>query len=298
MKLEEIVAQDSAILIPMIGSDVELAIQIQTRLSAMGLLDPPADGKFGPVSHWALAQLLARLNIPGKRTIDKALARVLLDDDVRPFPMAETDDLAGRLVATARKWGYWLCRHPDCVNILYVEGADANGVPNQDAPNAFNDLRLILRITRTGKPVLEKVWEATTEPGAYYVKVKKLHPRGAARIAFGQYKAWVVGTHMKDRPSEHEALVQVEDIKVFRDLNEDFERLGDEPDVGLFGVNQHSGYDMPKSDIGRASAGCLVGRTKAGHRQFMDFCKSDARYQASRGYRFVTAVLSAQMITR
>jgi hypothetical protein len=40
-----------------------------------------------------------------------------------------------------------------------------------------------------------------------------------------------------------------------------------------------------------SGAGCLIGRTKAGHRQFMKLVKTDARYQASNGYSFTTAVL-------
>jgi hypothetical protein len=260
----------------------------------MGLLDPPADGKFGAVSHWALQALLAKLKTPDKTVVDAEVARVLLaGEKAKLWPLVRTADLAGRLVAAALRKDYWLCRHPDCVNILYVEGMDADGAANEDQPNVFNDLRLLLRFTRTGRPVIEKLWEATTEPGVFYTKVKKLDPRGAARIAFGQYKAWRVGTHMQGRPTAHEALVQSADIVVFRDLNEDFERQGDERFTGMFGINQHAGGDVPKSDIRRASAGCLVGRTRAGHREFMERCKSDPRYQASRGYQFMTAVMPA-----
>jgi hypothetical protein len=53
--------------------------------------------------------------------------------------------------------------------------------------------------------------------------------------------------------------VQCADIKVFRDLNEDFERDGDETFVGIFGINQHWGFDLPLNSIGNASAGCLWG---------------------------------------
>lgn len=82
------------------------------------------------------------------------------------------------------------------------------------------------------------------------------------------------------------------------DLNEDFERDGNVKCEGLFGVNQHWRCDMPKSAIGKASAGCLVGRTRAGHRQFMQLCNSDARYFISNRYRFVTPVLPASEVLR
>ena len=93
-----------------------------------------------------------------------------------------------------------------------------------------------------------------------------------------------------------EALVQTAPISVFRDLNEDFERQGDEKFSGLFGINQHWGYDLPKSDIGRASAGCLVGRTKGGHLAFMALCKEDPRYVASNSYRFMTTAMPAASV--
>jgi hypothetical protein len=70
-----------------------------------------------------------------------------------------------------------------------------------------------------------------------------MNPQGAARIAFGQYTAWQVGRHgTSDR---HEALVQVVEVKVHRDLNKDMQRTGDtkgtaqadRTDTGLFGIN-------------------------------------------------------------
>jgi hypothetical protein len=175
---------------------------------------------------------------------------------------------------------------------------NTDGTPNDDAPNVFNDVRVVLRIGKSGRPQIEGVWEATTEPGDYYTRVKKLDARGAARVAFGQYKAWTVGTHMAGRPSGHEALVQVASITVHRDLNEDFQRENDRTFAGVFGVNQHCGYDLPKGDIGRASAGCLVGRTRNGHREFMNLVKSDARYRANNGYRFMTGVLAGSALAR
>ncbi|MFN8642654.1 MAG: hypothetical protein U0802_13755 [Candidatus Binatia bacterium] len=58
-----------------------------------------------------------------------------------------------------------------------------------------------------------------------------MDPEGAARIAFGQYKAWTVGLHHPGQPGEHEALVQVGTI-AYRDLSQDFSRNGDRTNVG------------------------------------------------------------------
>jgi len=297
MTLEDIESGGRAVPLALIGADKALATQVQARLSVVGVLDPPPDGSFGPASLWAMAQFLRKAGTPGKTMLDAEAARALLAGEGEPlFPLKTPDSLAGRIVRAMQTAGHWLSRHPDCVNIVYIEGMDPDGTRNTDAPNEFNDLRLVLRVNRAGNPEIAEVWEATSEPGKYYTLIEKLDPQGAARIAFGQYKAWSVGTHMAGRPSAHEALVQTASIRVHRDLNADFERTGDKVFEGMFGVNQHWGFDLPRSDIGRASAGCLVGRTKAGHRAFMALCKSDPRYAANNSYRFLTAVLPAEQV--
>src|SRR5512143_1379825 len=121
MTLDDIVRTRTGISLPMIGADQALATDVQTLLAAIGVLDPPADGAFGPVSHWALAQVCKRLGIRGTPVLDRWLAQAMLGTH------------------------QWVNRHPDCVNVVYVEGVDADGTANDDAPNAFNDLRLILR---------------------------------------------------------------------------------------------------------------------------------------------------------
>jgi len=103
-----------------------------------------------------------------------------------------------------------------------------------------------------------------------------MNPDGCFRIAFGYYReAWEIGIHGNSEP--HEALVQVGEISGYRDYNQDMIRTGDRLVKGYFGVNQHWGYDMPPGDIGQASAGCLVGRSRFGHQQFMEFCKNSGR---------------------
>jgi hypothetical protein len=187
--------------------------------------------------------------------------------------------------------GYFINRHPDCRNIVYLEGVDPDGALNDDAPNVFNDLRIVFSIGEDGAPVIgDAIWDGTTEPGAKWT-FSPMNPRGAARIAFNQFKAWSVGTHHPGSNAAHEALVQVEPIDVYRDLNKDFSRTGDRLETGLFAINQHWGYDAPQGDLGATSAGCLVGRTRSGHRAFMSLVKADPRHIASHAYRFMTAIL-------
>jgi hypothetical protein len=144
-------------------------------------------------------------------------------------------------------------------NIIYIEGMNEDGILNDDAPNQFNDRRIIIEVINDTPKIINS-WQATTEPGNYYT-YRPMNPEGAARIKFGQYQAWKVGIHGNSEP--HEALVQFLPITVCRDFNQDFKRTGDKLDTGLFGVNQHWGYDAPVTDIKNTSAGCLFGRSPA-----------------------------------
>lgn len=155
-------------------------------------------------------------------------------------------------------------------NIIYIEGLTINGQLNGDEPNQFNDVRAIFNRERC-----LDCWQATCEPGSWYTDYP-VNPEGAFRIAFGFHQnAWEVGIHGNSEP--HEALVQIGEVRGHRDANRDMVRTGDREVRGYFGINQHWGYDMPPGDIGQASAGCLVGRSRFGHQQFMQFCKNSGR---------------------
>ena len=193
-------------------------------------------------------------------------------------------DLAHLVVAAMERKGYQVDRGPGELNIVYVEGMNPDGTPNADEANKWNDLRLVIRF-EGGVPKIVGEWAATTEPGRYWTE-NPMSPLGAARIEFGQYKSWQVGMHRNN----HEALVQTGgEVTVCRDLNKDGQRTGDKRQTGEFGINQHWGYDLP--EVEKASAGCLVGQSKDGHRQFMALVKSDPRYQANRKYVFAAAIL-------
>jgi Uncharacterized protein conserved in archaea len=197
-----------------------------------------------------------------------------------------------RIIAYMEKNKYKIFRKTGEKNIVYVEGCDTDGEPNPDTANHFNDVRLVFGF-RGLTPVIEGAWEGTTEPGYYYTD-NPMNPNGAARIAFGQYRAWQVGIHGNSEP--HEALEQVDLVRVCRDYNRDLIRTGDAIDEGYFGINQHYGYDHPYNDIHTASAGCLVGRTREGHRKFMRLIKSDPRYLENQNFLFTTTILNGSKI--
>ncbi|MDM9629070.1 peptidoglycan-binding domain-containing protein [Rhizobium sp. S152] len=279
------------VLVAELSGNEALAKAVQWRLNELGYLDPPADGMFGPVSSWALSEFCDLNGVSLQDGFNVEIAQRLAAPTAFLPDVAASGAWFDKVIRYMRSRGYFISQHPDCKNIVYLEGVNPDGTLNDDAPNKFNDLRVVFSLDAGGRLDFQaSTWDGTTEPGRYWT-VQPMNRKGAARIAFNQYKAWVVGTHHANSPSAHEALVQVEPITVCRDLNMDFRRTGDEVDTGLFAINQHWGYDAPKDDLGRTSAGCLVGRTKEGHRKFMSMIKSDPRYVANHSYRFMTAVM-------
>ncbi len=196
------------------------------------------------------------------------------------------NDLAGKIISYMKGKGYKVFEGKDLYNIVYIEGMNLDGTLNSDRPNEFNDLRLVIEITNRTPKIIGK-WDATTEPGDTYTE-RPMNPKGAARIEFGQYFAWQVGTH-----KNHEALVQTGGVvTVCRDLDKNYIRTGDKRDTGKFGINQHWGYDHSSTDIGGASAGCPCGRTRQGHREFMALIKQDNRYRQDARYVYCSTFIA------
>jgi hypothetical protein len=228
-----------------------------------------------------------------KGFLGKITAKALIETSLGDVPQQPIDlsknDTAAKIIKYMQAKRYQISTGAKSYNIVYVEGMSENLAPNNDPPNEFNDVRIVLEIVKSVPTIVGK-WEGTTEPGTHFTLNPK-NPNGAARIAFGQYKAWRVGTHFGSGADPHEALVQVADISVFRDKNKDMIRTGDKLFTGLFEINQHWGFDTPRNDIKLASAGCLIGRTRAGHREFMKIIKQDKRFMSSISYTFLTTII-------
>lgn len=301
------------------NASAQLVTLFQTKLVALGLLDPIIEGSqsqpFGPVAKVtgiidmdtrnALCEFSKLANVPFD---DYALTGTQLEklesstpDTFLPvqFENVPGDDaptlLAKRLLRAMRSRGYWIARSPDMYNIVYVEGMNSDGLLNPDAPNEWNDRRFVINIGKGGKPRLLVNDQATTEPGRYYTVEKPLNAKGAARIAFGQYKAWMRGKHQGWQP----ALVQRGLLRVHRDGNKNFKRdSADFIDIGdTFGVNQHSTAEgqLPIL-VGKYSAGCLVGRNYDAHLAFLALLEKDVRYQLNNGYMYMSAVLAGDKL--
>jgi hypothetical protein len=74
------------------------------------------------------------------------------------------------------------------IEIVYIEGINGEEegwTLNNDAPNEFNDQRLVANHDSDGNLQIIGSWQATTEPGDRYT-FNPMNPKGAARIQFGQ----------------------------------------------------------------------------------------------------------------
>lgn len=257
----------------------------QQILIEQGLLDPPSDGKWGNLSKSALLKFQKLSGAPNADGVLDEVAKTALKL-ASPPPLIQGDGLIEKIISYYQRQNYWIARGTDVFNIMYIEGMYPDGTLNSDRLDEWNDTRALFQVNDSGRAKIIGAWAATSEPGAYYT-FHRMNLAGAARVQFGQYWAWAVGVHGSSKP--HEALIQVADIEVCRDANEDGIRAGDRIEEGQYGVNQHHGYDMEL--IGRASAGCLVGKSIEGHQTFMKYLKSDRRYRASNAYIFNSVII-------
>ena len=62
-------------------------------------------------------------------------------------------------------------------------------------------------------------------------------------------------------------------------------------------ISEGAAVELQTLSEDRELSGCLVGRTDAGHRQFMQLLKSDSRYGVNTGYMFMTTVISGEQLT-
>ena len=299
---------------------------IQSKLCQLGLLDPIIGGTenqpFGPIAKSdgaagketrAALKEFCRLTGNLHLYVDRSISRqqMITLDAVLPGRFLslnlnpQSNDLYQTRIAKAvirymYKKGYHVARSPSARNIIYVEGMNADGTLNEDTLNNWNDRRMVIGF-RNYEPVMLVNDQATTEPGKYYtLHPEKLNQIGAARIAFGQYKAWVIGKHQGWQP----ALVQSGPVRIFRDVNKDgmrgFGGVSDPVFVrSNIGINQHStSPNKTPMFVNRYSAGCLVGRRYRWHLSFLKIITNDYRYLYHSGYTFMTTVIAGDDLLR
>jgi hypothetical protein len=307
MKLQDFFKSGLEFDLERVSQDRDLAANIQTVLMWVGLLEATpagADGKIGPITTDAFQIFQTITKCPKIGTLDKATAKALIEatpEKIRPLipkpKLRPGSDLAGRIIKYMVVKSYNISQASGTFNIVYIEGVDPDGTENSDELNTFNDIRLVIQLDAMGVPKIVGKWIATTEPGSQYT-FHRMNPKGAARIKFGQYKAWRVGCHNPDTSNQFPALLQEEAVSVFRDDNEDGFRTGDEIDTGLFGINQHHAADSPTTDIGPYGAGCLVGQMEDGHNEFMNIIMQDKRYKQNKNYLFETVIIAGDELNK
>jgi len=317
-ELKKFIAENKVITFAAAKTRPELVREVQDKLTALGVLDPVIKGStttpFAPEpSHDDVPdkETLAAVEhfgqiagIPILGTVPIELVKKLIKvtpEKFLPLNLKETDNdtdqarLAKRLVQFLISKGYWVARSPQMINIVYLEGANADGRKNKDLDDEWNDRRILLRFTAKGVPEIVLNAEATTEPNkAYAASLKAKKRGGAARIGFGQYKAWKMGFHLTAKYGlTHPCLKQFSPVRLHRDLDANGSRLGDKISVETAGINQHStraGQTFQR--VGGWSEGCLVGRHWAEHEDFLKFLQKDIRYVQNKDYVFMTAVLN------
>ena len=192
MKLQDILSGELKLGIEAIAQDSELAKQIQILLIGLKLLEPPADGNFGPISATALKKFQALTKAGEVDYIGTSTAKLLIETKAEDLPAPQLqigNDLASRLIKYMVSRTYQVFNGTDEYSIVYAEGLNPDGTPNNDEPNKFNDTRFAIKFVDE-VPKIVGAWEATTEPGRRYT-YNPMNPGGAARIKFGQYVRFV-----------------------------------------------------------------------------------------------------------
>jgi hypothetical protein len=142
--------------------------------------------------------------------------------------------------------------------------------------NTFDDFLLVMY--REGEAMVSHRWQATTDPGKYWL-INPMNPKGTAVLVPGQYRStWQLGKHQ----GRYEALVQRKPVKVYRDNTKDetinYNNITTLVDEGYFGINIHRSNPYDQSYvINKWSAGCQVFKKVEDYNNFIQICKDSAQ---------------------
>lgn len=186
---------------------------------------------------------------------------------------------------------------PQETNIIYIANSTQKWEYKKDTRDEFDDQRIILRFKEDGRtPYLDFYQTSTCDPGVRYTK-RRMNPKGAAQVLYGQQIGWVMGYH--NYKSNHPALINSSagrPIAVARDANADFERANDVVDIGYHFVNQHHGWNTALNYIGSTSAGCLVGSSSSLHLKFIGKLRKDPRYLENKKMCWTTTIIPMEFL--
>jgi len=136
-------------------------------------------------------------------------------------------------------------------------------------PNKFDDR--ICVVYKDDRGWVTRTWEATTDPGQYWLD-HPMKPTGTAILVPGQYRgAYKISKHR----GKYDALCQRgARVKIYRDNNKD-EVLDHDPESvteGYYGINIHKAGEA-STEVNRWSAGCQVFANEADFDEFMSLAK-------------------------
>ncbi|HEY9613997.1 MAG TPA: peptidoglycan-binding domain-containing protein [Allocoleopsis sp.] len=124
MKLQDFLGKDLKYSMEGIATDKQLATQIQVLLIGLGLLEPPADGKFGPISSAALKKFQTLMKINEADQLGAETAKKLIEtkpEELPTPPLKLGNDLASRIVKYMQLKKYEIFQGIREYNIVYVE---------------------------------------------------------------------------------------------------------------------------------------------------------------------------------
>jgi hypothetical protein len=146
---------------------------------------------------------------------------------------------------------------------------------NNRVPNSFDDY-IVLMWKYKGQWNFKK-YEATTDPGLYYLN-NPLSPQGTAILKEGQYfHCFCLGLHQ----GKYKALVQFMPVTVIRDFNKDnyLDFTSGKEETGLFGINIHRANFSGKTiNVNQWSAGCQVFADSGQFNEFISLCEKSQKY--------------------
>lgn len=254
----------STILFGSRGEDVRrLQSLLNDRINAS--LD--ADGIFGALTREAVISFQRECRLVQDGVVGPQTWRFLLNSGERAFRETLSPEMVLRHAESlgfevwATPWRLWLF-----------------GIRSKSRKaNAFDDTLGAIWYGASGVCHM-MTWLGTTDPGAYWL-LNPPRPQGTAILVEGQYlNTWAIGLH-----SGYEALVQVEDVSVYRDNSRNKELVLDPETImtGRFGINIHAATRVPGATspaVNRWSAGCQVHASERGFNGMMTL----VRFQASR----------------
>jgi len=246
---------------------------VQKRLNMHGHGPLTESGNYGPETKAAVVRFQKARGVPDSGVVNRATWYYLTE---RPRTgNAEYSALA--LIKAMRKLGY---------NILDDGKWNIVGIRSRaHATNAFDDELHIFR--KTAKGWEDYAFPITTDPGFFWLK-NPMNTSGTAAVVPGQYPdshGW--GRH-KD---SYEALVQVGDLKVYRDRS-GREKYSYDPNsvrVGKYGINIHKASET-SSSVDKWSAGCQVFARSRDFTQFLNLLKQTGQQ------RFTYTLLNADQV--